>query len=71
MRYEVYNCRADVEERLYTTFEADSDEEAVARFQDIRARPDLAWDSLRMIQVVVERKTRCVAILNRMEAMAK
>lgn len=71
MKYEIYSCRFDIPERLYTSFEADTDEEAMERFQDIRADPSMAWESLRMIEVVVERQTRRIASLNRMSGDGK
>tara|TARA_Y100000034_G_C6828569_1_gene373831 strand:+ start:471 stop:701 length:231 start_codon:yes stop_codon:yes gene_type:complete len=66
MKYEVYSCRWDVNESLYTSFDAETDEEAVGRFREIVAEPSNAWETMRMIQVVVERKTKAVASLNRM-----
>lgn len=66
MKYEVYTSRFDVEEELYTTFNADSDEEAIRYFYELKGDKNLDWENLHMIQVQIERKTRPVASLNRM-----
>ena len=67
MRYEVYSCRFDIAEHLYTVFDAESDAEAIGRFREIVARPDNAWESMRMIQVIQERKVKSIAVINRMD----
>lgn len=67
MKYEVYSCRADVSESLYTVFDVSSDEEAIERFRNIVAKPSNAWDTMRMIRVEIERKTKPIAGINRMD----
>jgi len=61
MKYEVYHARHDIPEKLYTRFEADSDQEAMIKFTEIRCSPNLQWDWIRMVEVIQERQTRGVA----------
>lgn len=66
MQYEVYTSRFDVPEELYMSFRAETHEEAIRKFYELKGKESLAWDSLRMVQVVTERKERPVASLSRM-----
>ena len=59
-RYEVFSSRHDVAEHLYTSFIAGSDEEALLKFTEIKCKPDMAWERLRMVEVLQERKERFV-----------
>ncbi len=63
MQYEIHRGRFDVEESLWTSFEADTDEEAIERLKQEKANPSNAWDNMRLIEVVVKRQTRQVETL--------
>lgn len=65
MRYEVYSGRFDIAETLYSAFDVDTEEEAVERFKKIAEKKENAWDSMRIIQVFVERKVKPIASINR------
>lgn len=65
MRYEVYSGRFDIAETLYSSFDVDTEEEAVERFKKITEKKENAWDSMRIIQVIVERKAKPIASINR------
>lgn len=58
MKFEIYTSRFDVPETLYTSFEAETDEIALKRLEEVKQRPSLAWDNIRMIEVQEERKVR-------------
>jgi hypothetical protein len=67
MHYRVYRSRFDISESKYTEFDADSDVEAVQKFERISAQESNGWDNMRLIEVVVIEQTRHVAYNKNME----
>lgn len=61
MKYEIYTARDDVEERLHCTFQAESDEKALAIFEMYKHSEELSWDFLRLVKVIQERVTENIA----------
>lgn len=55
MKYEVYNCRNDVNVSLYCCFCVESDEQALVKFEEMKKDKSLAWDYLTLIKVIQER----------------
>lgn len=56
MKYEIYSGRFDIPESLYTSFDADSDCDAIDRLAELKAKESNAWDEMRLVEVVVEKK---------------
>lgn len=56
MKYRIYASRFDVPEEPVKDFEAATDEAAKIELYRLKAKPNYAWDNLRLVEVVLDQK---------------